>query len=85
MGFREIIVLLYLFKLFDCEDVSIINVIKSKLVFTLPPCSICLVARVGGKLIMPVYLDPHPPEYQSKIILLILLISNYLNVKMYQL
>ena len=38
----------------------------------------------GGKLSRPVYLDPHPTEYQSKIILLILLILNYLNVKMYQ-
>ena len=73
-----------------------------------------LSCRGGGKLSRPVYLDPHPPEYQSKIILLylvtgvgdklsrlvylaphpsgyqsksivpILLILNYLNVKMYQ-
>ena len=28
----------------------------------------------GGKLSRPVYLDPHPPEYQSKIILLSFLI-----------
>ena len=34
----------------------------------------------GGKLSRPVYLDPHPPEYQSKIILLSFLILNYLNV-----
>ena len=38
----------------------------------------------GGELSRPVYLDPHPPEYQSKIILLILLILIYLIVKMYQ-
>ena len=38
----------------------------------------------GGKLSRPVYLDPHPPEYQSKSIVPILLILNYLNVKMYQ-
>ena len=48
-------------------------------------CSVYLVTGVEGKLYRPVYLDPHPPEYQSKIILLILLILNYLNVKMYQL
>ena len=39
----------------------------------------------GGKLSRPVYLDPHPPEYQSKNNFLILLILNYLIVKMYQL
>ena len=39
---------------------------------------------MGGKLSRPVYLDPHPPENQSKIILLILLILIYLIVKMYQ-
>ena len=41
---------------------------------SLSDCSVCLVAWVGGKLSRPVYLDPHPPEYQSKIILLSLLI-----------
>ena len=51
----------------------------------LSDCSVYLVTGVGGKLSRPVYLDPHPPEYQSKIILLILLILNYLNVMMYQL
>ena len=35
---------------------------------SLSDCSVCLVAWVGGKLSRPVYLDPHPPEYQSKII-----------------
>ena len=39
----------------------------------------------GGKLSRPVYLDPHPPENQSKTILLSLLILNNLNVMMYQL
>ena len=39
----------------------------------------------GGKLSRPVKLAPHPPGYQSKIIVLILLILNYLVVKMYQL
>ena len=29
-------------------------------------CSVYLVTGVGGKLSRPVYLDPHPPEYQSK-------------------
>ena len=53
--------------------------------FSLLDCSVYLVTGVGGKLSRPVYLDPHPPEYQSKIILLILLILNYLNVMMYQL
>ena len=38
----------------------------------------------GGKLSRPVYLAPHPPEYQSKSIVPILFILNYLNVKMYQ-
>ena len=45
-------------------------------------CYVCLVAGVGGKLSRPVYLDPKPPEYQRRIILLILLISNYQIVKM---
>ena len=52
--------------------------------FSLSDCSVCLVSEVGGKLSRPVYLAPHPLGYQSKIILLILLILNYLNVKMYQ-
>ena len=43
-----------------------------------------LSCRVGCKLSRPVYLALHPLGYQSKIILLILLILNYLNVKMYQ-
>ena len=51
---------------------------------SLSDCSVCLVAGVGGKLSRPVYLDPHPLGYQSKIILLILLILIYLIVKMYQ-
>ena len=38
----------------------------------------------GGKLSRPVYLAPHPPGHQSKSIVPILLILNYLNVKMYQ-
>ena len=53
--------------------------------FSLSDCSVCLVVGLGGKLSRPVYLDPHPSEFQSKIILLILLILNYLNVMMYQL
>ena len=53
--------------------------------FSLSDCSVCLVAGVGGMLFRPVYLAPNPLGYQSKIILLILLILNYLNVKMYQL
>ena len=53
--------------------------------FSLSDCSVCLVAGVGGgKLSRQVYLDTHPLGYQSKIILLILLILNYLIVKMYQ-
>ena len=52
--------------------------------FSLSDCSLCLVAGVGGKLSRPVYLAPHPLGYQSKIILLILLILIYLIVKMYQ-
>ena len=53
--------------------------------FSLSDCSVYLVTGVGGKLSRPVYLDPHPPEYQSKINLLRFLILNYLNVMMYQL
>ena len=53
--------------------------------FPLLHYSVCLVAVVGGKLSKPVYLDPHPSEYQSKIIMLSFLILNYLNVMMYQL
>ena len=52
---------------------------------SLSDCSVCLVVGVGGKLSRPVYLDPHPPEYQSKIIFISFLILNYLNVMMYQL
>ena len=33
---------------------------------SLSDCSIYLVTGVGGKLSRPVYLAPHPPEYQSK-------------------
>ena len=44
-----------------------------------------LSCEVGGKLSRPVYLAPHPLGNQSKIVLLIQLILNYLNVKMYQL
>ena len=53
--------------------------------FSLSDCSVYLVTGVGGKLSRPVYLDPHPPEYPSKIVLLSFLILNYLNVMMYQL
>ena len=42
-----------------------------------------LSCRGGGKLSRPDYLAPHLPGYQSKIIVHILLILNYLNVKMY--
>ena len=52
--------------------------------FSLSDCSIYLVTGVGGKLSRPVYLAPHLPGYQSKSIVPILLILNYLNVKMYQ-
>ena len=52
--------------------------------FSLSDCSVYLVTGVGGKLSRPVYLASHPLGYHSKIILLILLILNYLNVKMYQ-
>ena len=41
--------------------------------------------RGGGKLSRPVYLDPHPPEYQSKIFFAKFSHLNYLNVMMYQL
>ena len=37
-----------------------------------------------GKLSRPVYLAPHPPGYQSKSIVPIIIILNYLIVKMYQ-
>ena len=36
--------------------------------FSLSDCSVCLVAGVRGKLSWPVYLAPHPPGYQSKIV-----------------
>ena len=52
---------------------------------SLSDCSVYLVTGVGGKLSRPVYLAPHPPEYQSKVFLLSFLILNYLNVMMYQL
>ena len=54
------------FDLSDCEDISILNMIQVK--FSLSDCSVYLVAGVEDKLSRPVYLDPHPPEYQSKII-----------------
>ena len=53
--------------------------------FSLSHSFACLVSGVEGKLSMAVYLAPDQPGYQSKIILLFLLILNYLNVKMYQL
>ena len=52
---------------------------------SLSDCSVYLVTGVGGKLSRPVYLDPHPPEYQSKMFLLSFLILNYLNMMIYQL
>ena len=52
--------------------------------FSLSDCSVCLVVGVRGKLSRPDYLALHPLGYQSKINLLIQLILNYLNVKMYQ-
>ena len=39
-----------------------------------------MVVGVGGKLSRPVYLAPHPPGYQSKIILQSFIILNYLNM-----
>ena len=39
-----------------------------------------LSSRGGSKLSRPVYLAPHPPGHQSKSIVPILLILNYLNV-----
>ena len=69
-------------------NVSIIlhNSSQNKL-FSLSHCFVCLAAGagVGGKLSRLVFLAPHPPRYPSKIILLILFILKYLNVKMYQL
>ena len=53
--------------------------------FSLSDCSVYLVTGVGCKLYRPVYLDPHQPEYQSKVILLSFLILNYLSVMMFQL
>ena len=38
----------------------------------------------GGQAVQASLSWPHPPEYQSKIIMLILLIFNYLSVKMYK-
>ena len=73
------------FKLSECDDVSIINIIQVK--FSCFLCSIFLYAKLqgwGGKLSRPVYLAPHPPGHQSKSIVPILLILNYLNVKMYR-
>ena len=63
------------FKLSECEDVSIINIIEVKFSCVLSHCSVCLVAGVGAKLSRPVYLArTYRPGYQSKIILLTLLI-----------
>ena len=53
--------------------------------FSLSDGSVYLVVGVGGKLSRPVYLDPHPPGYESKIVMLSFLILNYLNMMMYQL
>ena len=62
------------------------NIIQVKFqLFSLSDCSVYLVAGVGGKLSRPVYLAPHPPGHQRKIIVLILLILNYFIEKMYQL
>ena len=69
LGYQSKIILLSstYFKLSECEDVSIITHNSSQIqLFSLSDCSVCLVAYVGGKLSRPVYLAPHPPEYQSK-------------------
>ena len=74
----KIISLRRLILIYLIVDVSIINIIQVKFsCFLLSHCSVCLVAVVGGKLSRPVYLAPHLPGYQSKIILLSLLILNY--------
>ena len=50
------------FKLSECEDVSIINIIQVIFsCFFLSHCSVYLVAGVGSKLSRPVYLAPHLP------------------------
>ena len=65
--------------MYQFEDVSILNIIQVKF-----NCFLCRIVPYtslqewGGKL------DPHPPEYQSKIILQSFLILNYLVVKIYQ-
>ena len=68
------------FKLFESKDISISNIIQVKYSFILSRWfHIILVTGVGGSLPCP-----HPPGYQYKIVLLVLFIFNYLNVKMYQ-
>ena len=65
--------------------ISIINIIQVKFSYFLSRIVLyAKLLRLGGKLSRPVYLTPNPPGYQSKIIVTILLILNYLNVKMYQ-
>ena len=64
------------FKLSECDDVSIINIIQVK--FSCFLCQIILYASLhgwggGGKLSRPVYLAPHPPGYQSKVLCLFFL------------
>ena len=74
------------FKLSECEDVSIINIIQiNSAVFFVTLFRMLSCRGGGGKLSRPVYLAPHPLWYHSKIILLSFLILNYLNVMMYQL
>ena len=72
-----------------CRDVSIIYTIQVKF-----SCFLCHIVtlfhmhscRGGGQAVQASLSDLRPPGYQSKKnILLILLILNYMNVKMYQL
>ena len=74
----------YFYWLFK-DSTSFVDHSSQTQLLSLSHCSVYLVAGVGTKLSRPVYLAPHPHGYQSKIILLSLLILNYLNLMMYQL
>ena len=74
----------------DQADINYLHNSSQIQLFSFSHWYICLVAGMGGKLSRPVYLAPPPyqPEYQSKIMLRILLILNYIeyeDLSIYQL
>ena len=73
------------FKLSEFDDVSIIKIIQVKLSYFLCRIVPYTYLQGWGQAVQASLPSPHPLGYQSKIVLLILLILIYLIVRMYPL